>query len=194
LDVRLDWHKASGGIGPTMGYTTAVEVVDEIGKGGAGGGKKGDKGGSGGPQVAVIWKTPEEYGEDLNNGIPGLVDEIPAAELASQVSEYADLAKLGDTMIPTIVMNETYAPYKSYIAARAKTLTEEGTKDAGDRYAVGTGLGLLFLHEEHKKISKALGAPLPEEYVASQKQAVAKGVLATMPAFDALAKESGAEG
>jgi hypothetical protein len=194
LDVRLDWQKAGGGIGPTLGYTTAVEIVDEIAKGGAGGAKKGNKGGSGGPQVAVIWKKPEEYGGDLNNGIPGLVDEISAAELASQVAEYADLAPLGNTLIPTIVMNETYAPYKSYIAARAKNLTEEGTKDAGDRYAVGTGLGLLFLHEEHKRISKALGAALPEEYVASQKQAVARSVLATMPAFDALAKESGAEG
>lgn len=193
LDVRLDWQKASGGIGPTMGYTTAVEVVDEIGKGGAGGGKKGNKGGSGGPQVAVIWKTPEEYGEGLNNGIPGLVDEIAAVDLAA-VSEYAELAQLGDTMIPTIVLNETYAPLKSYIAARAKTLSEEGTKAAADRYAVGTGLGLLFLHEEHKKISKAGGAPLSEEYVAAEKQAIAKGILATMPAFDELAKQSGAEG
>jgi hypothetical protein len=193
LDVHLDWQKASGGLGPTMGYTTVIEVVDEIGKGGAGGGKKGNKGGSGGAQVAVIWKTPEEYGDGLNNGIPGLVDEIAAVDLA-EIAEYAELAQLGDTLIPTIVLNQTYAPLKAYISARARTLTEEGTKDAADRYAVGTGLGLLFLHEEHKNIMKAGGAPLSKEYVAAEKQAIAKGILATMPAFDALAKDSGAEG
>ncbi|OBJ33061.1 hypothetical protein [Mycolicibacter heraklionensis] len=193
LDARLEWQKASGGVGPTMAYTTKLEVVDEIGKGGAGGGNKGGKGGSGGSQVAVIWKTPEEYGEGLNNAIPGLVDEIKAADLATN-TEYAELAKLGDTMIPTIVLNSTYSPLKGYLSARAKKLTEEGAKEAADRYAVGTGLGLLFLHEEHKKIAKSGGAPLSEEYVAAEKQAIAKGILATMPAFDTMVKEAGIEG
>ncbi|MEE3853539.1 hypothetical protein VZC37_24610 [Gordonia sp. LSe1-13] len=168
LDAQLDWQKASGGIGPTMGYTTTVEVVDEIGKGGAGGGNKGGKGGSGGPQVAVIWKTPEEYGEGLNNAIPGVVDEIKAADLAAN-PEYAELAQLGETKVPTIVLNSTYSSLKGYLSARAKKLTEQGAKDAADRYAVGTGLGLLFLHEERKKIAKAGGTPPSEDYVAAEK-------------------------
>jgi hypothetical protein len=133
----------------------------------------------------------------LNNSVPGTVDDIAALDLAAQRTEYAELAKLGDQRIPTIVLNETYAPYKAYISARAKNLTEAGTQDAGDRYAVGTGLGLLLLHEELKKKEKAGEggkAAITEEQFAVAKQAVARSVLSIMPAFDTLARETGVEG
>ncbi|ODQ99158.1 hypothetical protein BHQ21_25465 [Mycobacterium sherrisii] len=196
LGVELNWQKSAGGIGVPMRYTTIVEVVDEIGKGGAGG-KAGKKGAGEGSNVAVIWSTPEKYGEGLNNGVPGTVDDIAASDLAAESTEYAELAKLGDQRIPTIVLNETYAPYKAYISARAKNLTEGGTQDASDRYAVGTGLGLLLLHEELKKKEKAgegVNAAITEEQLAVAKKAVARSVLSIMPAFDTLAKETGVEG
>lgn len=192
LNVRLDWQKAGGGIGPSMSYTTIVEVVDEIGKGGPGG-KKGVKGGTEGSQVAVIWTTPEAYGEGLNNGVPGTVDEIAASDLAKQRTEYAELEKLGNQRIPTIVLNETYAAFKTYVSARAKDLTADGTQDAADRYAVGTGLGLLMLHEDLKKQKAAGNAVINEEQLVVAKQAIARSVLSVMPAFDALAKETGVE-
>jgi len=113
--------------------------------------------------------------------------------LADKVEEYKDLAKFGDRRIPTIVLNETYAPFKSYIALRAKNLTEGGTQDASDRYAVGTGLGLLLLHEDLKQREKASNQEVDEAQMLVSKQAVARSVLLMMPAFDTLAREVGVE-
>ena len=98
---------------------------------------------------------------------------------------------MGDQPIPTIVLNKAYAPYKKYITARAKELTEKGTEEASDRYAVGTGLGLLLLHEELK--SRNGSQPLDEEQFLVAKQAVARSVLLMMPSFDALVREAGIE-
>ena len=72
----------------------------------------------------MLWRTPEEYGNGWNNSVPGGVDEIEAATLASALEEYKELAKLGQQRIPTIVLNRTYSPYKGYIQMRAKDLTD----------------------------------------------------------------------
>lgn len=194
LVARLaDWHKAAGGIGPTMTYTTALVVVDEMpGRNGAGAGS-GGKGAADGGLVAVIWTTPENYGNGWNNSTPGSVEYMQAATLASSRPEYKELSKLGTQEIPTIVLNETYAPYKGYISARAKDLTASGTEDAGDRYAVGTGLGLLLLHEDLKKREEQSRKPVDADQVLVSKQAVARSVLLMMPAFDTLAREAGIE-
>lgn len=193
LIARLeDWHKASGGVGPALRYTTELVVVDEMpSRNGAGPGAGGKGAGEGG-QVAVLWRTPEEYGEGWNNATPGTVAEFEASTLADSREEYKDLAKLGSQPIPTIVLNETYAPFKGYISARAKELTEGGTQDASDRYAVGTGLGLLLLHEDLKQ-RRASKQPVDEDQVLVSKQAIARSVLLMMPAFDALAREAGVE-
>lgn len=188
-----DWHKSTGGMGPAMSYKTKLVVVDEAAPRGGAGTAKGNKGAADGGQVAVLWSTPEEYGDELNNATPGTVDEIDAATLAQASDEYKELAKLADQQIPTIVLNKTYAPYKGYIAARAKELTETGSQDASDRYAVGTGLGLLILHEDLKAREKASGQPIELEQVAVANEAVARSVLQMMPAFDRLAREAGVE-
>ena len=194
LTARLeDWHKAGGGLGPALSYGTKLVVVDEMPSRNGAGPKSGSKGAGEGGQVAVIWRTPEEYGDGWNNATPGTVDEIEASTLAAAREEYEDLAKLGSSLIPTIVLNSTYAPFKGYISARAKDLTEGGTQDASDRYAVGTGLGLLLLHEDLKRRKKTSKQSVDEDQVLVSKQAVARSVLLMMPAFDTLAREAGVE-
>jgi len=193
LMTRLkDWHKASGGIGAELRYETKLVVVDEIQKPTGAGRQSGTKGAGEGALVAVLWRTPEQWGNGLTNAIPGLVEEIEAADLAED-DGYKELVKLGNQRIPTIVLNETYTPYKSYIAARAKDLTTGGTQDAADRYAVGAGLGLLVLHEDFKKREQANKREVDPDQVAVAKQAVARSVLLMMPAFDTLAREVGIE-
>ena len=194
LNARLeDWHRASGGIGSSLKYPTELVVVDEMPTRNGAGPKRGHKGAGDGGQVALLWSTPEKYGEGWNNATPGTVEEMEASALAEKKEEYKDLAKLGSQRIPTIVLNETYAPFKSYIAARAKDLTEGGTQDASDRYAVGTGLGLLLLHQNLTQREKASKQPVDEEQVLVSRQAVARSVLLMMPAFDTLAREVGVE-
>lgn len=185
------WLRASGGLGPDLSYTTKLEVVDELptrqGKAGKG---EGTKGANEGANVAVIWET--DYGEDWTNAVPGSVDMIPASTLVEKRDEYAGLKSMGEEKVPTIILNETYAPYKAYVSARAKALTEGGVKDAGDRYATGVGLGLLMLSEETRKREKAKEA-VDEKLELASKQAIARSVLLMMPAFDAVLKEAGLE-
>jgi hypothetical protein len=188
-----DWHKSSGGIGPNLSYATELLVVDEMPSRDGAGPNAGSTGASEGGQVAVLWTTPEEYGDGWNNATPGAVDEIAATTLATSKEEYKDLAKLGSREIPTIMLNSTYAPYKAYVSARARDLTSGGTQDASDRYAVGTGLGLLLLHEDVKRREKESKMPVDEDQVLVSKQAVARSVLLMMPAFDTLVREAGVE-
>lgn len=194
LITRLaDWHTSSGSIGPTFSYSTDLVVVDEMPSRNGADPRSAGKGAAEGGQVAVLWTTPEKQGDGWNNATPGAVEEYEARVLAEKREEYKELAKLEDQSIPTIVLNETYAPFKSYIAARAKELTEGGTQDASDRYAVGTGLGLLLLHEDLKQRKRTNKKPADEGQVLASKQAVARSVLLMMPAFDTLAREAGVE-
>lgn len=192
LIVQLvDWHKDAGGIGAPMEYKTKVQVVDEVPKPKTGAGSsKGGKGPGDGAHVAVLWQTPDEFGDGWHNGVPGSVESIPAADLA-QREEYADLANLGRQGIPTIIFNKEYAPFKAYISTRAKDLSEKGIEDVKDRYAVGVGLGLLILSEDQDKREKKSGEPIDSVLQLSAKQAVARSVLLMMPAFDLLVKEAG---
>ena len=186
-----NWHRAAGGIGPALSYTTSVEIVDEMPGRGANGSRASGRDAGEGSQVAVLWRTPENYGNGWNNSTPGSVDEIEAQTLADAVDEYKELARLGTQKIPTIVLNETYAPYKAYISARARDLTEGGTQGAADRYAVGAGLGLLVLHEEYRLRAKNRKDTVDPAVELTAKQAVARSVLLMMPAFDSLIREAG---
>lgn len=190
----LNWHKASGGMGPELSYTTKLEVVDEITAPRPGAGsKKGKSGSDEGPNVAVIWETPDTWQNGWHNGIPGSVEEIPAKVLAEKREEYAMLATRGETKVPTVVLNGHYAPYKRYIDVRAKELTEQGVNDTRDRYAVGLGLGLLLLNEENEKRAKEGKQAIDADVEVAGQQAVARSVLLMMPSFDALMKEAGLE-
>lgn len=191
LHARLaGWHKASGGTGPSLSYETKLDVVDEITspKPGAGSGK-GKRGADEGLHIAVIWRSPNTW-EGWHNGVPGSVDEIAAETLAGQLEEYKPLASLGEEKIPTIVLNEEYAPFKTYISNRAKELTEKGVQDTRDRYAVGLRLGLLVLHEDWTKRAKS-NQPVDADVELTAKQALGRSVLLMLPAFDALVREAG---
>jgi hypothetical protein len=187
-----EWHKAAGGLGARMHYQTSLNVVDELPPRKGPGTSNGSKGAGEGGYVAVIWGT-DEHAAKWNNATPGTVEDIEAKTLAEARPEYKALAKLGEQPIPTIIMNPDYAPYKGYISARAKELTTAGTEEAKQRYAVGTGLGLLLLHVDMKKRQEKSKRPIDDEQVLSSQQAVARSVLLMMPAFDALAREAGIE-
>lgn len=192
LSVEIPtWTKTSGGLGPRFEWTTELEVVEESRpkptgpKPGSGDGKSGP--GEGG-LVALIWKSETDDGvEDWSAATVGEIEMVPGKDLADQRPEYAELAKV-DAEIPTIVLNRTYSPLKSYVQARAAELTEEGKEQARERYAVGVGVALLVLDRDARKAEKA-GKPLDDATLDSGRQAAARAVLSVMPAYDRLAKE-----
>ena len=186
-----DWFRAGGGLGADLRSTTKLRVVDEIARRGSGGGKTGDNGKGGGDEgalVGVVWSTPEEQA-GWHGGVPGHVENVPASVL-SEREEYASLAALGDTEIPTIFLNGEYGPLKQYVGARASELTDSGVDGLRDRYAVGTGLGLLYLDGRLEKRAEK-GERISDEFELDAKQAVARSVLTTMPAYESLAREVG---
>ena len=94
-----------------------------------------------------------------------------------------------DAEIPTIVLNRTYSPLKSYVQARAVELTDEGKEKAREHYAVGVGIALLVLDEEARKAAEKAGKPLDEAALHAGQRAAARAVLSVLPAYDRLAKE-----
>jgi hypothetical protein len=191
LEVSVtDWFRAGGGLGAPLRFVTKLKIVDEVSRTSLGGGNEnGNKGADQGGLVGVLWSTPEDQ-SDWHNGVPGHIEPVPAKTLAAAKPEYESLAALDDSRIPTIVLNKEYGPLKAYIGARARELTQRGVDEARDRYAVGTGLGLLFLDQQlNKRFAK--GEKISDEALLDAKQAVARSVLATMPAYDTLAREVG---
>ncbi len=186
------WSKTSGGLGPRFEWTTKIEIVEEATPKSPTEKKNGkDKGKSGpgdGGLVALIWKSETDDGvEDWSPATVGEIEMVPGKDLADKRPEYAELAKV-DAEIPTIVLNRTYSPLKSYVQARAAELTEEGKEQARERYAVGVGVALLVLDEDARKAEKA-GKPLDEIALDAGRQAAARAVLSVMPAYDRLAKD-----
>lgn len=138
--------------------------------------------------MALIWKTETDDGMDeWKPSTVGEIEMVEGTELASQREEYKDLAKV-DSEIPTIVLNRTYSPLKSYVQARAVELTDEGKEQARERYAVGVGVALLLLDQEQRKREKA-GEAMDEAAVNAGRKAAARAVLSVMPDYDRLAKE-----
>ncbi|MFI7708776.1 hypothetical protein [Nonomuraea sp. NPDC049480] len=194
LRVVLDnWMRVAGGLGPRMEHVTKLELVEEIGGKGAGNGKptKGANGTSGpieGGNVALKW-TDHEKQETWERITVGAVEDIPAQILAEQNEEYAELHKLGDVAIPTILLNQEYPPFKKYLASRNRELTT--VERPMEQYAVGVGVSLLLIHQELERM-KANDTPLPNDsFIEEAHRAAASAVLAVMPAFDEIAKEAG---
>jgi hypothetical protein len=88
------------------------------------------------------------------------------------------------------VLNNEYGPYKTYIGARSRDLTDGGIDAKKQRYAIGTGLGLLYLNQQLEHRAKR-GEAISEAFELDAKQAVARSVLTMMPAFDRLVIEAG---
>jgi hypothetical protein len=192
LSVHIPaWSKTSGGLGPSFGWTTKIEIVEETTPKPPGpkAGKDVGKSGPGdGGLVALIWKSETEDGvEDWSAATVGEIEMVAGKDLADKRPEYAELAKV-DAEIPTIVLNRTYSPLKAYVQARAAELTEEGKEQARERYAVGVGVALLVLDQDARKAEKA-GKPLDDATLEAGRQAAARAVLSVMPAYDRLAKE-----
>lgn len=186
-----DWHRAAGGLGPDLAWTTKIELVTEIEGHGAGAGSRrtGASGGDGpgaGPNVALRW-TNHETQEGWTRTTVGEVEDVAAADLAATVDEYKDLADLGDTPIPTISLNEEYPPYKHYLENRSRTLTE--LDRPREQYALGVGLSLLVLRQSEQQ-AREKGQEYPEELLDAASQAAARGILAVMPQFDEMIKQA----
>jgi hypothetical protein len=189
------WQRCAGGIGPDLEWPMELVVVEqrteeEVEERRRKRREEQQRSERDGNLVGVAFKSEGDF-DDWHSGVPGHVDEVEAEILAEEHEEYADLAGLGKTKIPTIFLNRDYAPFKRYQAARAKELKEQGRFRAEERYAVGAGLGLLLLDRDLK--AKAEGTPVPSEIELAAKQAAAQSTLVMMPAYDRLAKESGVE-
>ena len=194
LEIELDdWSKASGGLGPRFEWTTKIEIIGEDtprrSRRRAGGGKDRGKSGPGeGGLIALIWKSETDAGVDWTPATVGEMEMVSATDLAAKRPEYEDLAEV-DAEIPTIVLNLTYSPLKSYIQARAAELTDEGKERARENYAVGVGVALLVLDQEDRKATEKAGRPLDETALHAGQRAAARAVLSVLPAYDRLAKE-----
>jgi hypothetical protein len=185
------WMRKSGGLGPDLIWTTKFEVVDEMvrGAGSGPGPKKGNAGPREGGQVALIWSSHESQ-DDWTKTTVGTVEMVKAVDLATEDDQYAELAQLGDTEIPTIQLNKDFYGLKNYIGARAKDIS--GLDAKRDQYAIGVGVGIASLFEETEKRHKK-GETISEQWLNDARLAVAKSVLAMMPGFDQLAREAGLE-
>ena len=194
LEIELDnWLKTSGGLGPRFEWTTKIEIVDNSTPKPPpkrrGGKKQGKSGPDKGRLVALIWNSDTDDGVDWTPATVGEIEMVSGSDLADKRAEYKDLAKV-DAEIPTIVLNRTYSPLKSYIQARAATdLTDEGKERARERYAVGAGVALLVLDAETRKAVEKTNKPPDEAAIDRARGAAARGVLSVLPAYDRLAKE-----
>jgi hypothetical protein len=190
-----EWFKAAGGLGPRLDFVSALEIVDDVPGKGSGKGKKsvsgsGTSGPGAGSNVALRWGTLDEEG--FTRKTVGSVESTPASVLAQvDPTNYSDLSSLGDAPIPTITLNVEYSPLKRYLASRSKEL--ETLERPRDRYAVGVGVAVLLIDQTAKRAVES-GNPVPsDDVIASSQEAAARAVLAVMPFFDDIARESGIE-
>jgi hypothetical protein len=183
------WPKSSGGLGPRFEWTTKLELVRDISPkppGPGAGPKTGRKGPGQGDLVALVWRSDENE-EGWDPTTVGEILMVPGKDLAAERAEYEELRGVSDE-IPTIVLNRTYSPLKSYVQARAAELTDEGKEQARDRFAVGVGVALLVLDAQRRKDAKA-NKPTDDDAERVATQAAARAVLSVLPEYDRLARE-----
>jgi hypothetical protein len=96
----------------------------------------------------------------------------------------------GDVL--TIWLNNDYAPYKRYLAARQRDLTEAKITHAQNRYAVDVGVAMLVLENDRQTRLKRRES-LDERLFDVACDAAAQGALAVPPYFDQIAKDAGIE-
>jgi hypothetical protein len=186
------WLRTLGGLGPDLDWETKFEVTDAARprtKPGPGPGQ-GNRSPAEGNQVALVWDSHENR-SDWTPATVGEIDYPAAADLATEhPAEYGELAALGDKKIPTLILNDQYAPLKEYRAARAKDLDGDWLNTWTDNYAIGVGVGLLFVEQQHQQHRQHNGDPWDENTVNVTRQAVARGVLSMLPKFDSVVREA----
>ena len=193
LEVAVsDWTKSSGGIGTSFEWETKLELLAEprVRQSGTGGGRKtGNSGAGPGNLVAVIWKSHDrdDAPEGWEANTVGDVEMIAGSQLAEAREDYRELRAVDDE-IPTVILNRTYSQLKQYIHERAPSLTDEGTDAAADRYAAGTGVGLMLLHGLEQALAKK-GESIDSRMLRESQRSAARSVLTVLPDYDKLARE-----
>jgi hypothetical protein len=115
---------------------------------------------------------------------------MSAALIAQTKPGYEELAVLGDQSLLTVWLNDDFTPLKKYMQTRAKTLGDQGMAGAQDRYSVGVGAAALTLYQEGRKGKASILTPDVERLAY---RAIAVGVIANMPEYDSLARDTGIE-
>ena len=207
LTARVDtWLKANGGLGTPLEWKTKLSVVaqrrqpGQTPPGGGEGNGKGAGAGTGGngsspstgDLVPVIWQEPNGS-NNWDNKVPGSVDDLRASDVAAALPEYQEvLAPLGDQAILTLQLNSQFGPFKKYLHLRTIDTSEQGITNAKNRYAVGVGVGMALLRADYKK-ARTNGEKVSDKAEVLAYHAIARSVLANMPQYDELARESGVE-
>lgn len=179
-----EWPKAAGGLAGPLRWETKLTITDAPPAAPRTRDANGAAAAEGG-EIALLWAHGDTRGWPTN--LPGKLEEIPAAELARR-DEYKDLARLGDTDIATIVLNEDYRDLKKYVQRLTGKRQGSTVDRVQDRYAQGVGVGLLVLQEREKQ------TPLDDEARALATQAIARSTLSLLPAFDELMTKIGYDG
>lgn len=193
LDVTVEpWLRVNGGLADALTHTTKLEILAERRPPPAGaGGDPGTSGTTEGGQVAMIWASHFDQ-DDWTARTVGAVEMVPAAELAAENSDYADLARLGDLPIPTLLLNEHYAPLTQYLGARAADIGEAALDANRERYAMGVGLGLLYL-DQSRATARQAGRDVEDTFYAAAQEAVGRSTVLLLPEFQRLMDETGYE-
>lgn len=192
LDVEVaEWLRLRGGTGGPLRWTTRLEVIDEAPArpSGGRGDSRGVRGAGAGTNVALRWTSFEDQ-EGWEKITVGAVEQVPARDLADQIPEYAALRALGDTKIPTVLLNREYPPLKTYRSGRLRGSSDEAIRQAEDRYSVGAGVALIVMDEYIEKRRRS-GSDVDRAATAAAQNAAARAVLSVLPEFDRIAAEAG---
>ncbi|MEV6303674.1 hypothetical protein AB0M02_29985 [Actinoplanes sp. NPDC051861] len=187
-----DWHRAAGGLGSELTWTTKVDVVAEIQGRGAGNGRRATGGSAGsdgsGPGSEVVLRWADHTSVDgWEKRDVGDVEYVRAADVAITIEGFEHVAGLGDAKIPVVQLNEQYPAFKTYIAARSRDIDD--LSRPRERYALGVGLALLVLDQTRQRLDKA-DEEYPSEIFHDAARAAARGVLAVMPEFEQVIKKA----
>lgn len=187
-----NWTKSTGGLGPDITHDCEVSLVSEIpgtgeGAGAKPTGKPGTTAPGSGSSVVLVWASLSSR-DDWSEGTVGALEELEAQTIALSNTEFADLAPMGDTLIPCLILNQSYGPLVSYLSARAATIGQVTIDEMKARYAVGVGVDMLVLKDECDKLQKNGEARVTDAFIESAYRAAARGTLAVLPEFDQLSK------
>lgn len=189
LTVRTsDWIDATGSLRNGLSASMTIRVVDEVPAVAPAAPEPVVEGSGVEATVALLW-TSHEQEAGWSAATAGRLEFVEADVLASASDEYANLRGRHED-VPVIKLNEDYTPLKHYSAMRARNVGNEGVARAKDRYAVGLGVHMMFLHAAIRRLGPS-AAESTDEMIDQSTAAAARGVLAVLPEYDQLASEAG---